>query len=57
MVALTTAEQVYLEMPGAVKICIDPDWKLYEKINEKGEVEGIAGDLVSLIALTYRSDR
>lgn len=49
-VELTAAEQAYLDALGPVKICIDPDWEPYERINEQGVAEGIAVDLVALIA-------
>lgn len=49
-VGLTAEEQAYLDALGPVKICIDPDWEPYERINEQGVAEGIAVDLVALIA-------
>lgn len=49
-VALTPEEQAYLDNHGPVKICIDPDWEPYEQINKDGVAEGIAVDLVALIA-------
>lgn len=49
-VELTPEEQAYLKAIGPVKICIDPDWEPYEQINEQGQKEGIAVDLVELIA-------
>lgn len=49
-VELTPEEQAYLDALGPVKICIDPDWEPYERINEQGVAEGIAVDLVALIA-------
>lgn len=50
MVDLTPEEQAYLATLGPVKICVDPDWEPYEKINEDDQFEGIAADLVDLIA-------
>ncbi len=49
-VELTPEEQAYLAALGPVKICIDPDWEPYEQINKQGQAEGIAVDLVALIA-------
>ena len=49
-VELTSEERQYLERTGRVKACVDPDWYPFERINEKGEHEGIAGDLLRLIA-------
>lgn len=33
-----------------VPFCVDPDWAPYEIINERGEHEGIAADLLRLVA-------
>jgi len=33
-----------------ITMCVDPDWEPFEKINEDGEHEGIAADIISLIA-------
>lgn len=47
---LNPTEQSYLNELGAVKMCVDPDWEPYERINDKGEYIGIAADLVALVA-------
>lgn len=31
-------------------MCVDPDWVPFEQINEKGEHEGIAADLIALVS-------
>lgn len=49
-VDLTQSEQAYLDKLGVVKVCIDPDWKPFEYLNEKGEYEGIGADFLNLIA-------
>lgn len=36
---------------GPVSFCVDPDWPPYERIDEHGAHEGIAADLLSLVAL------
>jgi diguanylate cyclase (GGDEF)-like protein len=49
-IELTLEEMEYLKKTGSVKACVDPDWYPFERINEKGEHEGIAGDLLRLVA-------
>lgn len=49
-IELTVEEKDYLKKTGTVKACVDPDWYPFERINEKGEHEGIAGDLLRLVA-------
>jgi len=47
---LTLSEQAYLQKLGKVTVGVDPDWVPFERINEKGEYEGIAADLLALIS-------
>lgn len=47
---LTEAEQDYVRKHPSVSFCVDPDWVPFERINEKGEHEGIAADLLALVA-------
>lgn len=47
---LTEAEQAYLQGLDKVTMCVNPDWEPYERINGHGEHEGIAADLLKLIA-------
>lgn len=49
-VEFTPDEQSYIRNYGKIKICVDPDWFPFERINEQGEHEGIAADLLKLIA-------
>ena len=49
-VYLTPNQRIYLEQLGPVKLCVDPDWEPYERINEAGEYVGIAPDLLRIIA-------
>ncbi len=49
-IEFTAQEKAYLSSNPAVKMCVDPDWVPFERINEKGEHEGIAADLVQLVA-------
>ncbi|MFH0968382.1 MAG: PAS domain S-box protein [Methanobacteriota archaeon] len=50
VIKLTMQEQTYLAQLGTVTMCVDPDWEPYEFITENGDYEGIAADLVRLIA-------
>jgi len=46
----TAAEKAYIAQVGSVKMCVDPDWAPFERINSQGKHEGIAADLVQLVA-------
>jgi diguanylate cyclase (GGDEF)-like protein len=46
----TAAEQAYIAAAGTIRMCVDPDWVPFERINEAGQHEGIAADLVQLVA-------
>ncbi|MDQ7833536.1 MAG: transporter substrate-binding domain-containing protein [Desulfovibrionaceae bacterium] len=47
---LTETESHYVREHGTVSMCVDPDWAPFETINEKGEHEGIAADLLRLVS-------
>ena len=49
-VELSPEERAYLQQVGTIRMCVDPDWAPFERINERGEHEGIAADLVQLVA-------
>lgn len=49
-VVLSPEEQAYLARLGSVRMCVDPDWVPFERINQEGRHEGIAADLVQLVA-------
>ena len=49
-IAFTTDEKAYIERVKAIRMCVDPDWIPFESINQQGQHEGIAADLVQLIA-------
>ena len=42
---LTAEEQSYLERKQRIHLCVDPDWMPYERIDPKGNHEGIIADL------------
>lgn len=47
---LNPEERTYLRQLGTVRMCGDPDWIPYEYVTESGNYEGIAADLIRLIA-------
>ncbi|MBF0392200.1 MAG: diguanylate cyclase, partial [Alphaproteobacteria bacterium] len=47
---LSSEQRTYLASLGKVKLCVDPDWVPFERINDHGEHEGIAADLLRLAA-------
>lgn len=49
-IGLTPDEQAYVERVGSIRMCVDPDWVPFEHINPQGRHEGIAADLVQLVA-------
>ncbi len=49
-VKLTPLETAYLQKLGPIKMCVDPDWAPFEVINPQGQHQGIAADLVQLVA-------
>jgi signal transduction histidine kinase len=48
-VALSDAERAYLAQKGDIKMCVQPDWLPYERINEKGQHEGIGAEMIALM--------
>lgn len=48
-IELTFAERAYLAQKGAIKMCVQPDWLPYERINEKAEHEGFGADMIVLM--------
>lgn len=49
-IELTPEEKAYIERVGSIRMCVDPDWIPFERINAQGQHEGIAADLVQLVA-------
>lgn len=49
-IAFTPQEKAYLERVGTLRVCVDPDWIPFEHINAQGQHEGIAADLLQLVA-------
>ncbi len=49
-IALSPEQEAYLKEKKVVTMCVDPDWAPFETINADKEHEGIAADLIRLIA-------
>ncbi len=49
-VFLTEEESAYLEQLGPVSMCVDPDWRPFEYLDEEGNFAGIAADLLQIIS-------
>ena len=50
-IELRPEERTYIERNPAITMCVDPDWVPFERITPQGRHEGIAADLVQLVAL------
>ena len=50
VIDFTLQEKAYIQKTGTIKMCVDPDWIPFEHINNQGQHEGIAADLVQLVA-------
>lgn len=50
VIEFSPQEQAYIAQAQAIKMCVDPDWVPFERINEQGQHEGISADLVQLVA-------
>jgi len=49
-VALTPEERTFLAALGPVRMGVDPDWEPYEQITAQGQYQGIAADILALVA-------
>ncbi len=49
-IAFTADEMTYIRQSPRIKMCVDPDWVPFERITPEGRHEGIAADLVQLVA-------
>lgn len=49
-IQFSAEEKTYIEKSSVIRMCVDPDWAPFERINEKGEHEGISADLIKLVA-------
>jgi two-component system, NarL family, sensor histidine kinase EvgS len=49
-IVLSSTETGFLEKHGIIRMCVDPDWMPFERINQISLHEGIAADFVQLMA-------
>jgi polar amino acid transport system substrate-binding protein len=49
-VTFTNEEKSYLSKKDAIKICVDPDWLPFEKIDENGKYKGVGSDIINIIS-------
>jgi len=49
-VELSESERLYVALTQRITMCVAPDWEPFERINAAGEHEGIAADLLRLVA-------
>lgn len=49
-IRFTAQEEAYLRSAKPITMCADPDWVPFERITPQGEHQGIAADLVQLVA-------
>lgn len=47
---LSKEQRTYLQQKPVITMCVDPEWEPFEKINDKKEHEGIAADIIRLVA-------
>lgn len=48
-IRFSESEKAYLNKKGTIKMCINPNWMPFERINGQGLHEGVAADIFSLI--------
>jgi polar amino acid transport system substrate-binding protein len=49
LIPLDSEQRDYLDKKGAINICATKDWMPYEGVNENGELQGLAVDILALI--------
>jgi len=47
---LNSEEQAYLEKVPTIKMCVDPDWLPYEKLDRQGQHIGLVAEYMALIS-------
>lgn len=48
-IEFTPQEKAYIAKSPVIRMCVDPDWAPFERINQSGIHEGIAADLMQLV--------
>jgi ABC-type amino acid transport substrate-binding protein/two-component sensor histidine kinase len=49
-VTLNRREREYVKGKGTLRFCVDPDWPPVERIDESGRYQGMAADVLALLA-------
>lgn len=49
-IGLTNEEQLYLNQKKSIKMCVDPDFLPFEKIDKDGKYRGIGADIINLVS-------
>jgi diguanylate cyclase (GGDEF)-like protein len=47
---LSKEEKAFVNRLGIVKLCVDPHWMPFERLDQEGRHQGIAADLIRLVA-------
>ena len=47
-IIFTKEELQYLDRHSSIRMCVDPDWLPYEKIDEKGKYEGMVAEYIAI---------
>jgi len=47
-IIFTKKEQQYLDRHSSIRMCVDPDWLPYERIDENGKHEGMVADYIKI---------
>ncbi|NEO83352.1 MAG: transporter substrate-binding domain-containing protein [Spirulina sp. SIO3F2] len=48
--SLSVEEQAYLSQKGKITMCLSPDWRPIEWVDDQGEAQGIVAELMQLIS-------
>ncbi len=48
-ILFSESEKAYLNNKGTIKVCINPNWMPFERVNDQGVHEGVAADIFNLI--------
>jgi len=49
-ISFTEEESGYIKTKNTVKVCVDPDWMPFEKVNKDGDYIGIASEYIKLFS-------
>ncbi len=49
-IKFTADELSYLEQKGEIRMCVDPNWPPFESLESDGKYQGLAADILALVA-------